>query len=93
MSLAFIALGNERAQARQSILAIMVSVWWLLWAFVIGGYSGMLLISLILIARQNEGIELGRNGRIAIRSARGTRRWRLGDCIRVVIHGAADSVD
>jgi hypothetical protein len=30
----------------------MVSVWWLLWAFVIGGYVGMLLISLVLVARR-----------------------------------------
>jgi hypothetical protein len=30
----------------------MVSIWWLLWAFVIGGYSGMLLISLLLIGRR-----------------------------------------
>jgi hypothetical protein len=30
---------------------IMVSIWWLLWAFVAGGFSGMLLISLIVVAR------------------------------------------
>jgi hypothetical protein len=30
----------------------MVSIWWLLWAFVIGGYSGMLLISLLVIGRR-----------------------------------------
>jgi hypothetical protein len=30
----------------------MVSIWWLLWAFVIGGYAGMLLISLMLVARR-----------------------------------------
>jgi hypothetical protein len=30
----------------------MVSIWWLLWAFVIGGYSGMLLISLLLVAQR-----------------------------------------
>jgi len=30
----------------------MVSIWWLLWSFVIGGYSGMLLISLLLVARR-----------------------------------------
>jgi hypothetical protein len=29
----------------------MVSIWWLLWAFVAGGFSGMLLISLIVVAR------------------------------------------
>jgi hypothetical protein len=31
---------------------MMVSIWWLLWAFVIGGYSGMLLISLLMVARK-----------------------------------------
>jgi hypothetical protein len=30
----------------------MVSAWWVLWAFIIGGYAGMLLISLIVIARK-----------------------------------------
>ena len=30
----------------------MVSAWWLLWAFVVGGYAGMLLISLLVIARK-----------------------------------------
>jgi hypothetical protein len=40
------------AHFRQGLWAIMVSIWWLLWAFVIGGYSGMLLISLMLVARR-----------------------------------------
>ena len=31
---------------------IMVSIWWLIWAFVIGGYAGMLLISLLVLARR-----------------------------------------
>jgi len=31
---------------------IMVSAWWLLWAFVVGGYVGMLLVALIAIARK-----------------------------------------
>jgi hypothetical protein len=31
---------------------IMVSAWWIVWAFVIGGYSGMLLIALLVIARR-----------------------------------------
>jgi len=31
---------------------IMVSVWWLLWAFVVGGYAGMLLIALVVVARK-----------------------------------------
>jgi hypothetical protein len=30
----------------------MVSAWWLVWAFVMGGYAGMLLIALVLIARR-----------------------------------------
>jgi len=30
----------------------MVSVWWLVWAFVVGGYLGMLLIGLMLVARK-----------------------------------------
>jgi hypothetical protein len=30
----------------------MVSVWWILWAFVVGGYAGMLLIALAVIARR-----------------------------------------
>jgi len=31
---------------------IMVSAWWVVGAFVIGGYAGMLLIALIVIARR-----------------------------------------
>jgi hypothetical protein len=30
----------------------MVSAWWLLWAFVVGGYAGMLLVALISVARK-----------------------------------------
>ena len=30
----------------------MVSAWWIIWAFVIGGYSGMLLLALLVIARR-----------------------------------------
>jgi hypothetical protein len=30
----------------------MVSVWWILWAFVVGGYAGMLLIALMVVARK-----------------------------------------
>jgi hypothetical protein len=30
----------------------MVSAWWVVWAFVIGGYSGMLLIALLVLARR-----------------------------------------
>ena len=30
----------------------MVSVWWLIWAFFVGGYAGMLLISLMVIGRR-----------------------------------------
>jgi hypothetical protein len=35
-----------------SSIKIMVSAWWLLWAFVAGGYAGMLLVALIAIARK-----------------------------------------
>jgi len=30
----------------------MMSIWWLLWAFIVGGFSGMLLISLMVVARK-----------------------------------------
>ena len=30
----------------------MVSIWWIIWAFLIGGYAGMLLISLLVLARK-----------------------------------------
>jgi hypothetical protein len=30
----------------------MVSIWWIIWAFVIGGYAGMLLVSLLVLARK-----------------------------------------
>lgn len=30
----------------------MVSAWWLLWAFVAGGYAGMLLVALIALTRK-----------------------------------------
>ena len=28
------------------------SFWWIIWAFIVGGYAGMLLISLLVIARR-----------------------------------------
>lgn len=31
---------------------MMVSGWWILWAFIIGGYSGALLIALMVVARK-----------------------------------------
>ena len=31
---------------------IMVSIWWLVWAFILGGYAGMLLIALLVLARR-----------------------------------------
>jgi len=37
---------------RRGCNEIMVSAWWIVWAFVIGGYSGMLLIALLVIARR-----------------------------------------
>jgi hypothetical protein len=30
----------------------MVSYWWVVWAFMIGAYSGMLLLSLVVIGRR-----------------------------------------
>jgi hypothetical protein len=30
----------------------MVYIWWLIWAFVLGGYAGMLLIALLVLARR-----------------------------------------
>ena len=27
-------------------------IWWIIWAFVIGGYAGMLLVSLLVLARK-----------------------------------------
>jgi hypothetical protein len=50
--LAFSVLRSTRLLPVKVSLGIMVSIWWLLWAFVIGGYSGMLLISLLVIGRR-----------------------------------------
>lgn len=36
---------------------IMVSAWWIVWAFVIGGYAGMLLIALVVIARRAQALD------------------------------------
>ncbi len=30
----------------------MFSAWWLIWAFVAGGYAGMLLVAVMLVARK-----------------------------------------
>jgi hypothetical protein len=45
-------LRNSAAIFDKASLEIMVSIWWLIWAFVIGGYTGMLLISLLVLARR-----------------------------------------
>jgi hypothetical protein len=48
-------LGCLRSRAAlfdKVLLDIMVSIWWLIWAFVIGGYTGMLLISILVLARR-----------------------------------------
>jgi len=37
---------------RCGLREIMVSAWWIVWAFVIGGYAGMLLIALLVVARR-----------------------------------------
>jgi len=31
---------------------IMVSIWWIVWSFLIGGYVGMLLVALVVLARK-----------------------------------------
>jgi hypothetical protein len=43
---------SAAASFARASFEIMVSVWWLIWAFVIGGYAGMLLISLLVLARR-----------------------------------------
>ena len=30
----------------------MVSYWWVIWVFMIGAYSGMLLLALVVVARR-----------------------------------------
>jgi hypothetical protein len=30
----------------------MVSIWWIVWAFLVGGYAGMLLVALVVLARK-----------------------------------------
>jgi len=32
--------------------SIMVSIWWIVWAFLMGGYAGMLLVALVVLARK-----------------------------------------
>jgi hypothetical protein len=34
-----------------------VSVWWVFWAFIAGGYAGALVIGLLSVAGQRDGIE------------------------------------
>ena len=43
---------SHAAHIDKASAEIMVSIWWLVWAFVIGGYTGMLLISLLVLARR-----------------------------------------
>jgi hypothetical protein len=45
-------LREVRSLVRRGCWEIMVSAWWIIWAFVIGGYAGMLLIALMVIARK-----------------------------------------
>ena len=49
----------------------MVSIWWLIWAFVIGGYSGMLLISLLAGRTKSARARVDCSRRIACRAAAG----------------------
>jgi len=30
----------------------MVSIWWIIWAFLMGGYAGMLLVALVVLSRK-----------------------------------------
>jgi RsiW-degrading membrane proteinase PrsW (M82 family) len=30
----------------------MVSIWWIVWSFLIGGYVGMLLVALVVLSRK-----------------------------------------
>ena len=41
--------------SRIGLKSIMVSAWWVIWAFVVGGYTGMLLIALLIVARKARG--------------------------------------
>ena len=52
MSLAFCTPAQPSCTFDKASFEIMVSIWWLIWAFVIGGYAGMLLISLLVLARR-----------------------------------------
>ena len=45
-------LAAYTARFRARWIRIMVSVWWLLWAFIVGGYAGMLLIALLVVMRK-----------------------------------------
>ena len=48
-----VVLGSRLRIAPRGIVEIMVSIWWLLLAFVVGGYLGMLLLALLVILRSN----------------------------------------
>jgi len=41
-----------RTQHTDSV-RIMVSAWWLIWAFIVGGYAGMLVVALMVVARKS----------------------------------------
>jgi len=52
-ALGVLQLGTPANQTNS--IKIMVSAWWLLWAFVAGGYAGMLLVALLAITRKTPG--------------------------------------
>jgi hypothetical protein len=47
-----LVLAQPSCILRQGIVRNHGLIWWLIWAFVIGGYAGMLLISLLVLARR-----------------------------------------
>ena len=60
----------------------MVSAWWIVWAFVIGGYAGMLLIALMVIARRAQALDSCSKSFSRSASSTGSRRAGAGSSIR-----------
>jgi hypothetical protein len=52
MSLALVHHASLRRYSGKVWFGIMVSIWWIVWAFLIGGYVGMLLVALVILARK-----------------------------------------
>jgi hypothetical protein len=49
---------NCSDESTSAVEQIMFSVWWLLGAFVFGGYAGILLIALMMVARKSNARDL-----------------------------------